>query len=229
MNNVNLFGRLTKDIELKYAQNEKGTAIGRFTIAVNRDVPNSKGEREADFIPCVSFGKTAEFISKYFHKGTRIIVSGRIQTGSYQDQQGQTRYTTEVVVNQAYFVETAAESGNKQAAQQAPQGQQQAPQGQQQAQYQQPQGQPVQQYQQPMQQFQQAPQGQPVQQFQQAPMQQYQQPQGQQFQQPVQQVPQGQFQGMNPPVQQAPQGQPVQSQSGNDEIPMMDGIEFPFS
>jgi single-strand DNA-binding protein len=223
MNNVNLFGRLTKDIELKYAQNEKGTAIGRFTVAVNRDVPNAKGEREADFIPCVSFGKTAEFISKYFHKGTRIIVSGRIQTGSYQDQQGQTRYTTEVVVNQAYFVETAAESGNKQAAQQAPQGQQQA-------QYQQPQGQPVQQYQQPMQQFQQAPQGQPVQQFQQAPMQQYQQPQGQQFQQPVQQVPQGQaqFQGMNPPVQQAPQGQPVQS-SGNDEIPMMDGIEFPFS
>ena len=112
MNNVVLFGRLTKDIELKYAQNGSGNAIARFTVAVDRGFKNANGDKETDFISCVAFGKTGENISKFFHKGTRIIVQGRIQTGSYQDQQGQTRYTTDVVVNTFSFVETAAESGN---------------------------------------------------------------------------------------------------------------------
>lgn len=98
MNITILQGRITKDIELRY-NNE--TAFARFTLAVDR-----KGkEKEADFIQCIAFGKTAENIDKFVGKGNRILVKGRIQTGSYKRQDGGTVYTTDVVVEEADFVE----------------------------------------------------------------------------------------------------------------------------
>lgn len=112
MNNVVLMGRLTKDVELRYNQSQM--AIGRFTVAVNRRLTKEKrqeaeanNQATADFINCVAFGKTAEIIGQYFHKGNRIAVIGHIQTGSYENQQGQKIYTTDVIVDQFDFVESA--------------------------------------------------------------------------------------------------------------------------
>lgn len=101
MNKVQLIGRMTKDAEVRYAQNDTSTAIAKFTIAVDRRGKNG----EADFISCVAFGKTAEFIEKYFNKGMKIGLCGHIQTGSYTDKDGKKVYTTDVIVDEAEFVE----------------------------------------------------------------------------------------------------------------------------
>lgn len=108
MNNVQLLGRLTREVDLRQTTN--GIAFARFTIAVNRTYKNQQGEREADFISCVAYRQTAELIARYFTKGSQIAVDGRIQTGSYENQQGQRVYTTDVVVNNFYFVESRQNS-----------------------------------------------------------------------------------------------------------------------
>lgn len=106
MNKVELIGRLTKDPEIRYSNGDNPMMIANFTLAVNRRMPNAQGEYEADFIRCVSFGKTAEFADKYFHQGTRIAVCGRIQTGSYTNRERQKIYTTVVVVEEQEFAES---------------------------------------------------------------------------------------------------------------------------
>ena len=107
LNKVVLAGRMTADPELKQTAN--GVSVLSFTIAVNRSYVskgNDQGERQADFISIVAWRNTAEFISKYFKKGSAICVTGSIQTRSWQDQQGQRRYATEVVADEAMFVES---------------------------------------------------------------------------------------------------------------------------
>lgn len=101
MNNVVLMGRLTKDPDVR--RTNDGTAIGRFTLAVDR-----MKKDEADFIGCVTFGKTAEFAEKYLKKGTKIAGSGRIQTGSYTNKEGQKVYTTDVILERLEFAESKA-------------------------------------------------------------------------------------------------------------------------
>lgn len=107
MNLVALMGRLTKDPEVRYTQGENPTAVAKFTIAVDREIKHENGPT-ADFISCTAFGKTAEFIEKYFSKGRKIGLSGRIQTGSYQ-KDGQTIYTTDVLVNKVDFADSKPE------------------------------------------------------------------------------------------------------------------------
>ena len=102
MNKSILMGRLTKDPELKYTNSNKPIAINKFTLAVPRKFKR-ENEPDVDFINCVSFGKTGEFISKYFSKGKMIAIVGRIQTGSYTNQNGQKVYTTDIFVEEANF------------------------------------------------------------------------------------------------------------------------------
>lgn len=102
MNETHLIGRLTKDAELMY--NSNNIAATRFTLAVNRSFKNAEGEREADFISCVAWRKTAELISKHFKKGSEIGITGRIQTGSYEKEDGSKVYTTDVIVEKIHFV-----------------------------------------------------------------------------------------------------------------------------
>ena len=109
MNKVVLVGRLTRNPEVRYAQGESATAVARYTLAVERRFQR-EGEQTADFIPCVVFGKSAEFAEKYFRQGLRISVSGRIQTGSYTNKDGMKVYTTEVVVEEQEFAESKAAS-----------------------------------------------------------------------------------------------------------------------
>lgn len=111
MNKVVLMGRLTKDPEVRYSTGENATAIGRFTVAVNRRFKNAEGNYDADFISCVAFGKSAEFIEKYFAKGSMIALSGRIQTGSYINKDGVKVYTTDVVVEDTEFAGGKNEGG----------------------------------------------------------------------------------------------------------------------
>ena len=106
MNKVMLVGRLTRDPEVRYSTGENATATARFSVAVNRRFKNAEGNYDADFINCVAFGKTAEFIEKYFRKGMAIGLTGRIQTGSYTNKDGQKVYTTDVVVEETEFVES---------------------------------------------------------------------------------------------------------------------------
>lgn len=106
MNKVILMGRLTRDPEVRYSQGgENPLSIARYTLAVDRRFRRD-GEQTADFISCVSFGKTAEFAEKYFRQGTRITISGRVQTGSYTNRDGVKVYTTEVVVEEQEFAES---------------------------------------------------------------------------------------------------------------------------
>lgn len=105
MNKVNLIGRLGKDVEIRYAQNESQTAVGRFSLAVARKYSGADKEKQTDWISCVAFGKTAENISKYFKKGSGIGISGRIQTGSYKDKDGNTKYSFDVVVEDFDFID----------------------------------------------------------------------------------------------------------------------------
>ena len=110
MNKVEIVGRLTRDVEIRTT--ESGTVTARFSIAVSRRFKNVEGVYEADFINCVAFGKTAEFIEKYFSKGSMIGVTGRIQTGSYTNKDGQKVYTTDVVIEECEFVTSKSDNNN---------------------------------------------------------------------------------------------------------------------
>ncbi|MCD8089783.1 MAG: single-stranded DNA-binding protein [Clostridiales bacterium] len=107
MNKILLVGRFTRDPETRYSQSAEPLAIARFSIAVNRRFKRD-GEADADFINCVAFGKTGEFIQRYFVKGMSIGITGRLQVRNWEDSQGQRRTTTEVVVEEAEFVERKA-------------------------------------------------------------------------------------------------------------------------
>ena len=109
MNKVILMGRLTRDPEVRYSQGEQATAIARYTLAVDRRFKRD-GDQTADFIGCVAFGKLGEFAEKYLRKGTKVVVTGRIQTGSYTNKDGQKVYTTDVVVEEQEFAESKATS-----------------------------------------------------------------------------------------------------------------------
>ena len=116
MNKVILMGRLTREPDVRYSQNADGsTAVARYTLAVDRRVSrqNSDGQQTADFIGCVAFGKSAEFVEKYLHQGTKVVVTGRIQTGSYTNKDGQRVYTTDVVVEEQEFAESKSSSGSQ--------------------------------------------------------------------------------------------------------------------
>ncbi len=120
MNKVILMGRLTRDPEIRYTNGDNALAIGRYTLAVDRRF-HREGEATADFINCVCFGRTAEFAEKYYRQGIKIVVSGRIQTGSYTNRDGQKVYTTEVVVEEQEFAESKnAGAGSSHTPQPAP-------------------------------------------------------------------------------------------------------------
>ena len=106
MNKVILMGRLTRDPEVRYTQGDNQMAIARYTLAVDRRFNRGNDENTADFISCVAFGKSGEFAEKYLRKGTKIAVTGRIQTGSYTNKDGVKVYTTEVVVEDQEFAES---------------------------------------------------------------------------------------------------------------------------
>jgi len=106
MNKVILMGRLTRDPDVRYSSGDTAMAVARYTIAVDRRFRRSNEEQAADFISCVAFGKAGEFAEKYLKKGTKIAVTGRIQTGSYTNKDGQKVYTTDVVVEDHEFVES---------------------------------------------------------------------------------------------------------------------------
>lgn len=105
MNKVILMGRLTRDPEVRYSQGAQPLAIARYTLTVDRR-GSKQGEQSADFINCIAFGKSGEFAEKYLHQGTKIVVTGRIQTGSYTNRDGQKVYTTDVVVEEQEFAES---------------------------------------------------------------------------------------------------------------------------
>ena len=106
MNVVVLVGRLTRDPDIRQYQGENQTVVARYTLAVDRRFSRNNSEQSADFISMVSFGKTAEFIEKYVRKGTKLVVRGRIQTGSYTNRDGQKVYTTDVVGEDVEFAES---------------------------------------------------------------------------------------------------------------------------
>ena len=113
MNRVILMGRLTRDAEIRYSQGESSTAIARFSLAVDRRFRKEGDEQTADFINCVAFGRTAEFMERFGRKGTKFVAEGRIQTGSYTNKNGQRVYTTDVVVESVEFAESkSAASGS---------------------------------------------------------------------------------------------------------------------
>lgn len=114
MNKVILMGRLTRDPEVRYSQGDNAMAIARYTLAVDRRFSRNNGDdqQSADFIGCVAFGRAGEFAEKYFRKGTKIAVTGRIQTGSYTNRDGVKVYTTDVVVEEQEFAESKNSSGN---------------------------------------------------------------------------------------------------------------------
>ncbi|WP_276981008.1 single-stranded DNA-binding protein [Johnsonella ignava] len=109
MNKVILMGRLTRDPEVRYSTGERSMAVARYTLAVDRRrrVSND-GEQTADFIPCVAFDKSGEFAEKYFRQGMRVLISGRIQTGSYTNKEGVKVYTTEVIIEEQEFADSKA-------------------------------------------------------------------------------------------------------------------------
>ncbi|MEE1114166.1 MAG: single-stranded DNA-binding protein [Eubacterium sp.] len=114
MNKVILMGRLTREPDIRYSQGENSQAIARYTLAVDRRFRREGNEQTADFIGCVAFGRQAEFAEKYLHQGTKLAITGRIQTGSYTRQDGTKVYTTDVVVEEQEFAESknaAAQNG----------------------------------------------------------------------------------------------------------------------
>lgn len=119
MNKVILIGRLARDPETRYSQGEKQTAITRYTLAVDRRFKR-EGEQEVDFLNCVCFGKSAEFAEKYFHKGLKVAVTGRIQTGSYTNKEGVKVYTTDIFVEEQEFVESKRDSQQSEHSEQQP-------------------------------------------------------------------------------------------------------------
>lgn len=118
MNKVILMGRLTRDPEIRYANNENNTCIANYTLAVDRRFKRQGDEQTADFIRCVAMGKGGEFAEKYLHQGTKIVVEGRIQTGSYTNKDGQKIFATDVMVESQEFAESkaaSAQNGNQNA------------------------------------------------------------------------------------------------------------------
>jgi single-strand DNA-binding protein len=109
MNKVILVGRLTRDPDVRYTGEGNSMAVARYTLAVDRRFKR-EGEPTADFINCVAFGKSAEFVDKYLHKGTKMVVSGRIQTGSYTNKDNQKVYTTDVIIEEQEFAESKSAS-----------------------------------------------------------------------------------------------------------------------
>ena len=113
MNKVILMGRLTRDPDIRYTQGENSMAVARYTLAVDRRRSAQEGQPTADFISCVAFGRQAEFAERYLHQGTKIAATGRIQTGSYTNKEGQKVYTTDVVIEDQEFAESKAASENR--------------------------------------------------------------------------------------------------------------------
>ena len=111
MNKVILIGRLVRDVDVRQSQGNEPMTIARYTIAVDRRTKRKEGEQSADFIPVIAFGKAGEFAEKYFHKGTKVVVSGRMQTGSYTNKDGQKVYTTDIVAEDQEFAESKTTSG----------------------------------------------------------------------------------------------------------------------
>ena len=111
MNKVILMGRLTRDPEIRYTSGENQTAVARYTLAVDRRFKRQGDEQTADFISIVAFGKAGEFVEKYFRQGQRVLVSGRIQTGSYTKKEGQRVYTTNVVADEQEFADAKRNGG----------------------------------------------------------------------------------------------------------------------
>ena len=112
MNKVILMGRLTRDAEVRYSSGDSSTAVARFSLAVDRRFKRDGDDQSADFINCVAFGRTGEFMERFGRKGTKFLVEGRIQTGSYTNKDGQRVYTTDVVVEQVEFAESKASGDN---------------------------------------------------------------------------------------------------------------------
>ena len=117
MNKVVLMGRTTRDVEVRYSGE---TAVARMTLAVDRRIKKEPEGQQADFVSCVAFGKTAEFLSKYGIKGTKFAISGRIQTGSYTNRDGVKVYTTDVVIEEVEFAESKGAAENHKAAEPKP-------------------------------------------------------------------------------------------------------------
>ena len=111
MNKVIEIGRLVREPEIRYSQGASSTCIARYTLAVDRKF-KQEGQPTADFINCIAFGKLGEFAEKYLHKGVKIAVTGRIQTGSYKNKDGNTVYTTDVVVDEQEFCESKSQSNS---------------------------------------------------------------------------------------------------------------------
>lgn len=113
MNKVILMGRLTRDPEIRQSQGERAMKIARYTLAVDRrGARNADGQQTADFIPCVAFDRLADFAENYLHQGTKLVVTGRIQTGSYTNKDGVRVYTTDVIVEESEFAESRAAAGS---------------------------------------------------------------------------------------------------------------------
>ena len=111
MNRAILMGRLTRDPEVRYSSGERSMAIARYTLAVDRGFKRGdSSEQNADFIPCVAFDKAGEFAERYFRQGMRVLISGRIQTGSYTNKEGQKVYTTEVIIETQEFADSKGAS-----------------------------------------------------------------------------------------------------------------------
>lgn len=105
MNKAHLMGWLTRDPEIRYAQNQNSTAVARFSLAVQKKIKR-EGEPDSDFFNCTCFGKTAEFVEKYIHKGTKIIITGRIENDNYTNKEGQKVYGVKIVVEEIEFAES---------------------------------------------------------------------------------------------------------------------------
>ena len=112
MNKVILMGRLTRDPEVRYSQGDSASAVARYTLAVDRRFRREGDQQTADFINCVAFGRSAEFAERYLRQGTKIVATGRIQTGSYTNRDGVKVYTTDVVVEDQEFAESKAASAS---------------------------------------------------------------------------------------------------------------------
>ena len=113
MNKVILIGRVVRDADIRYSQGANTTCVARYTLAVDRKF-KQEGQQTADFINCIAFGKLGEFAEKYLHKGVKIAVTGRIQTGSYKNKDGNTVYTTDVVVEEQEFCESKSSNQSQQ-------------------------------------------------------------------------------------------------------------------
>ena len=121
MNKVILMGRLVRDPEVRYSQGAESTTIARYTLAVDRKYAQ-KGETNADFIPCIAFGRAADFAEKYLHKGTKIVITGHIRTGSYTNRDGNRVYTTDVIIEEQEFAESKNKSDDGSSASQSSHG-----------------------------------------------------------------------------------------------------------